>query len=286
MTLLPASPPAAAAHWPWPPALRASVGLHAVAGAAALWLPGAAPWALAGVGLNHLGLAAAGLWPRSRLLGPNVTRLPAACAARGEYALTLDDGPDPETTPRVLDLLDAHGVKATFFCIAERARLQPALVRETVARGHSVQNHSHRHRHSFSLSGPCRIEREVATAQATLSALTGVPPHCFRAPAGLRNMLLDPVLNAHGLSLVSWTRRGFDTRDADPQRVLARLLGHGNRSLAAGDILLLHDGHARRGPNGRAVLLDVLPALFARARELGLNAVTLAAALPRRHAHA
>ncbi len=272
--------------WPWPGALRASVGLHAAAGAAALFVPGAAPWALAGVVLNHVVLTAAGLWPRSRLLGPNVTRLPAAAASQGAYALTLDDGPDAEVTPQVLDLLDAHGAKASFFCIAERACAHPALVREIVARGHSVQNHSHRHRHNFSVSGPRQLAREVGDAQARLADLTGVAPHCFRAPAGLRNPLLDPVLHAQGLHLVSWTRRGFDTRESDPKRVLARLAGSGRQALAAGDIVLLHDGHARRGANGRTVLLDVLPGLFERARAAGLHAVTLQAALPPRHAPA
>ncbi len=280
MAPVPAELPLVAARWPWPAAFRASAGLHALAAGAALLVPGAELWALAGVVLNHAGLTAAGLWPKSRVLGPNVTRLPAAAAARGEYALTFDDGPDPETTPAVLDLLDAHGVKATFFCIAERARAHPALLREIAARGHSVQNHSNRHRHDFSLSFPRALAQEITTAQARLADLTGVQPHCFRAPAGLRNPLLDPVLHRQGLHLVSWTRRGFDTRDANPQRVLARL----TRGLAAGDILLLHDGHARRGANGRAVLLDVLPPLLARCREAGLTAVTLAAALPQRHA--
>lgn len=288
MKQLPASAmhggPPAPAPWPWPVALRASVGLHVAAGAAALLIPGAVPWALAGVVLNHAGLTAAGLWPRSRLLGPNVTHLPAAAAAQGAYALTIDDGPDAEVTPQVLDLLDRHGVKATFFCIGERARRHPALVREMVARGHSVQNHSQRHCHDFSVRGPRQLAREIAAAQDQLAELTGARPHCFRAPAGLRNPLLDPVLHAQGLHLVSWTRRGFDTREADPQRVLARLDGSGRRALAAGDILLLHDGHARRGPSGRAVLLDVLPALFDRARAAGLHAVTLQAALPPRHA--
>jgi len=272
-------PKEAAARWPWPPLLRASVGLHAAAGGAALLIPGAGPWALAAVVLNHLGLTAAGLWPKSRLLGPNVTRLPAAAAARSEVALTIDDGPDPEVTPAVLDLLDAHGgAKATFFCIAERARRHPALLREIVARGHSVQNHSDSHTHTFSVSGPRALAREIGAAQELLAELAGVRPHCFRAPAGLRNPLLDPVLFRHGLHLVSWTRRGFDTRDGDPQRVLARL----THQLAAGDILLLHDGHARRAASGRAVLLDVLPPLLARFEAAGLKAVTLQAALPPR----
>jgi peptidoglycan/xylan/chitin deacetylase (PgdA/CDA1 family) len=260
--------------------LRASVGLHALAGGAALWLPGAAPWALAAVALNHAGLTAAGLWPRSRWLGPNVTRLPAAAGAA--VTLTFDDGPDPEVTPPLLDLLDAHGVRATFFCIATRAERHAALAREIVARGHDVQNHSDRHRHDFSLRGPRALAAEIGAAQQRLADVTGTAPHCFRAPAGLRNPLLDPVLHRLGLHLVSWTRRGFDTRDTDAARVQARLA----RGLAAGDILLLHDGHARRTAHGRPVLLEVLPPLLARLRTAGLRTLTLREALPPRGATA
>ena len=227
---------------------------------------------------DHALLAGVGLWPRSRGLGPNLSRLPAA--AGNTFALTLDDGPDPATTPAVLDLLDAHGVRASFFCIAERARAHPALLREIVARGHSVQNHSFVHRHHFSLLGPRALAREIGAAQELLADLSGTCPHCFRAPAGLRNPFLDPVLHRLNLNLVSWTRRGFDTREPDPQRVLARL----TRGLAAGDILLLHDGNARRGADGRPVLLDVLPPLLARCRAAGLRALTLAEAVPLRHA--
>jgi len=269
-------------RWPWPSALSASVGLHAVAAAAAALLPGAPGWAAAAVVVNHLVLTGAGLWPRSALLGPNVSRLPPAAAARREIAITLDDGPDAEVTPAVLDLLAAAGVRATFFCIAERARAQPALVRRIVAAGHSVQNHSRHHRHDFSLLGPRGFEREIGAAQALLADISGVQPHCFRAPAGLRNPLLDPVLHRLGLHLVSWTRRGYDTRDADPQRVLGRL----TRGLAAGDLLLLHDGHTCRGAGSRPVVLEVLPLLLARCRAAGLRPVTLSDALPHRHAAA
>jgi peptidoglycan/xylan/chitin deacetylase (PgdA/CDA1 family) len=280
MPLLPARTPAA--PWPWPPALRASLGLHAAAAAAALLIPGALPWAVAGVVLNHVGLTAAGLWPRSALLGPNVTHLPAAAIVRREFALTMDDGPDPEVTPAVLDLLDSHKARATFFVIARRAAQHPALLREIVRRGHDVQNHSHQHRHDFSLRGLRALAQEVSSAQDQLADLIGQRPHCFRAPAGLRNPLLDPVLYRLGLHLVSWTRRGYDTRDAEPARVLRRLIGPGGRALAAGDILLLHDGHARRNAAGRPVLLDVLPPLLERARAAGLQATTLRAAVPPR----
>src|SRR5258706_4093655 len=173
--------------WSTPPALTASIGLHVAAAGTVALAPDAWPWALAGVALNHVGLTAAGLWPLSHLLGPNLTRLPEAAAQRQQFALTLDDCPDPEVTPRVLDLLDQHSVRATFFCIAQRALAQPALLRNIVARGHYMQNHSHAHRHTFSLLGPRALAREIDAAQQVLADLSGQRPHCFRAPAGLRN---------------------------------------------------------------------------------------------------
>ena len=188
-----------------PPLVRASVGVHALAAGVCVALPEAWPWALGGGALDHAALTAAGLWPRSGWLGRNVVRLGEASAARGEIALTIDDGPDPAVTPAVLDLLDTHGARATFFCIAQRAEAHPALAREIVARGHSVQNHTHAHRHNFSLLGPRGFAREIERAQASLAAITGERPSCFRAPAGLRNPFLDPVLHRLGLTLVSWT---------------------------------------------------------------------------------
>jgi peptidoglycan-N-acetylglucosamine deacetylase len=286
-TLEPGSAPA----WPVPGFIQASMGLHVVAaGAAGAALlggasagPSAAWWAwsaFSAVLANHAALSAIGLWPRSTLLGPNLRRLPAAAAAQKRIAITIDDGPDAEVTPAVLDQLAQHQAHATFFCIADKARAQPALVRRIVQAGHSVQNHSHHHRHHFSLLGPKGFAREIGDAQALLADITGVRPHCFRAPAGLRNPLLDPVLHRLNLHLVSWTRRGFDTRRADPQRVLSSL----TNELSSGDILLLHDGHARRTPFGRPVLLEVLPALLQRCQQAGLCPVTLADAVPPRWA--
>jgi len=261
-----------------PPLVSASIGVHAVAASAAVLVPGALPWALGAVVANHLALTATGLWPRSTLLGPNVRRLPDAATARDEIAITIDDGPDPEVTPATLDLLAELGAHATFFCIAEQARAHPALLRRIVAAGHGIGNHSLHHRHNFSLLGPKGFEREIRGAQDLLADLCGVRPHCFRAPAGLRNPLLDPVLHRLGLHLVSWTRRGYDTRQPDADAVLQRL----SRGLAAGDILLLHDGNARRTAAGQPVLLQVLPALMARCRGLGLRPMTLTQALPPR----
>ncbi|WP_065339443.1 polysaccharide deacetylase family protein [Azoarcus olearius] len=262
-------------RWRPTPLITATLALHlgalgGLAAAPAWW-----GWVLAALALNHAALTAAGLWPRSRLLGPNWTRLPAAAAARGEIALTIDDGPDPEVTPQVLAQLAASGARATFFLIGENAARHPQLVADILRAGHEVQNHSQWHRKTFSLFGPRRMERDVAAAQHTLAGLGAPLPRFFRAPAGLRNPFLEPVLARHGLTLASWTRRAFDTREGEPAAVLARL----TRELGPGDILLLHDGHAARSPGGRAVILEVLPRLLDAVRTAGLHPVTLTAAL-------
>ncbi|MDP1566762.1 MAG: polysaccharide deacetylase family protein, partial [Polaromonas sp.] len=245
-------------RWQWPPLVSLSLGIHGAAAVAVLAIPSSWPWALAAVVLNHVLLATVGLLPRSHWLGANWTRLPDAAAARGEVALTIDDGPDPVVTPAVLDLLDKHGAKATFFCVGRQAALHPEICRDIVRRGHRVENHSQLHRHNFSLLGPAGFRRELEAAQATLTAITGDRPQFFRAPAGLRNPFLDPALQRTGLRLASWTRRAYDTRQGDPATVLRKLCS----SLQAGDILLLHDRHAALTPRGVPVILDVLPALL------------------------
>lgn len=268
----------APARRPWRPAplIRGSVALHLAAAGAALARPRWWPWALSAVVADHLLLTAAGLWPRSKLLGPNWTRLPAAGGAAA-IAITVDDGPDPEITPRVLALLDERRVRATFFCVGERVTRHAALAREIVQRGHAIENHSQRHLHRFSLLGPRALAAEIAHAQQAILAATGEVAQFFRAPAGLRNPFLEPVLARANLRLVSWTRRGFDTVSGSAQGVLGRL----TRRLEAGDILLLHDGHAARTARGSAVILEVLPPLLAAIDAAGLSPVTLRAAADR-----
>lgn len=260
-------------HWQPTPLIRITLLVHGLAlviGAAGHWR-----WALGAIITNHLVLMMLGLWPRSHALGPNWTRLPAAATARNEIALTIDDGPDPVVTPQVLDILDQYAARATFFCIGDKAATYPDLCREIVRRGHAVENHSQSHRHHFSLQGPAGLRRELEAAQRTLTTITGQPPLFFRAPAGLRNPFLDPVLARLGLRLASWSTRAFDTRAGDAVRVRARLLS----GLRAGAILLLHDGNAARTGDGAPVIVDVLPALLAAAAAADLRLVTLPQAL-------
>jgi peptidoglycan/xylan/chitin deacetylase (PgdA/CDA1 family) len=262
----------------WKPALAIKLSILVFVGCIAftLWQTRVWPWTLGIVCINHLILTIAGLLPRSKLLGLNIVRLPREAALRGEVAITVDDGPDPEVTPQVLDILDRHHAKATFFCIGKHALLHPELCREIVRRGHSVENHSLSHNWYFSLLDPWNTYREVLGGQTLLGKITGQTPSFFRATAGLRNPALDPVLAHLGLRLCSWSKRGFDTRVSNPDAVLNSLV----RDLRGGDILLLHDGSAARTVEGKPVILEVLPRLLDRLAQANLHSVSLRAALP------
>lgn len=152
--------------------------------------------------------------------------------------ITIDDGPDPHDTLRLLDLLDTHGVKAVFFMIGEKVRAHPELAREVVRRGHEIGNHTMTHpQASFWAAGPVRTRREIATCQAIIREVTDMTPHLFRAPCGHRNLFTHPIAEELGLDVMAWNRRGYDAVETDVGKVLARILP----DLSAGDIVLLHE---------------------------------------------
>lgn len=259
----------------WRPAFayRLSAGVHAVALAGAVAQPSAWPWAAAAIGGNHALLALAGLLPRSRAFGANLSRLPAR-AASGRIALTFDDGPDPAVTPAVLDRLDRAGLRATFFCVGERVARHAALACEIVRRGHAIENHSQHHPAAFGWYGWRRLCAEVDLAQRAIADATGQAPAFFRAPFGIRNPLVEPVLATRGLRYASWTRRGYDTVERDASRIAGRLL----RGLRAGDVLLLHDGVATGRRDDPAAMLEALDRVVDATARAGLTSVTLRAA--------
>jgi peptidoglycan/xylan/chitin deacetylase (PgdA/CDA1 family) len=252
--------------------VRASIWGHGAAIPTLAMLPfGQWIWVAAALLANHAALAAFSLSPQSQVLGPTLRRLPGERGRQGVVALTFDDGPDPEVTPRVLDLLDEYEARASFFCIGARAAKHPELVKEIALRGHTVENHTWSHRYGFAFLGLRAMAREIQRTQDLLTRLTGMRPRWVRAPAGLRGPLLDPVLTRLGVAHASWTRRGFDTACRDPARVLARL----TRGLAAGDVLLLHDADYDRAGVREPVVTAVLPGLLQAITAAGLRAVAL-----------
>ena len=210
--------------------------------------------------LSHGALAWATLWPQSRLLSPVLTRLPTD--ARVVW-LTIDDGPSAQTAA-MLDMLDAHSAKATFFVIGEKARALPQLIGEIVRRGHTLGNHSASHRSAwFWALPPGRMRREIESTQAVLEELTGVAPRWFRAVVGMANPFVAAELKRHGLARVAWCARGYDAVAADPAGVVARI----ERGLRPGAIVLLHEG-ASHGRN-----VETLALLLRRLDELGYRTV-------------
>lgn len=260
--------------WSPAPVVSASVLLHLAGFAALAADPVLWDWVAAALVGNHAVLGTLGMWPKSQLLGPNLVRLPEHCARRGEIALTFDDGPDPAVTPRVLDLLDRRNARASFFCIGRQAAAYPDIVRDIHARGHSVENHSWRHSNAFALLGLNGLRREVATTQTVIKSITGRSPQFFRAPMGLRNPLLDPVLARAGLRYAGWARRGFDTVRSNPHRILRSL----TRGLAPGDLIVLHDRVAAK-TSAQPVVLAVLDLLLDELAARGLRAISLPMAL-------
>ena len=252
------------------PFLKGSVALHVAAVPALAIAPQRWPWIVGALIANHYVTIAGGVLPRSSLLGPNLRRSPAAETAGG-VVLTFDDGPDPDVTPAVLNLLDARGAKATFFCIGEHAARHRELTVEIARRGHRLENHSYTHRNAFFFHRPRILDQEIGRCQEELRRASGRAPSFFRAPAGVRSPLLESALVRHGLRLASWTRRGFDTASRDPKAVASRL----TRGLAAGDIVLLHDG-ARGARTGRPpVVLQALPLVLDAIAGAGLRAMPL-----------
>ena len=168
--------------------------------------------------------------------GPLVRRQPAGSK---HPLLTIDDGPHPQHTPAILEILDRHGLKAIFFLIGERAEKHPELVREIVRRGHEVANHTQTHpATTFWALRPRAMWDEIAHCQETLTCIVPQhPPRYFRPPAGHHNPFCVLTARALGLTTLMWTARGFDGRFRNMDRILSRI----RRKLTNDGIVLIHE---------------------------------------------
>ncbi|HSP44019.1 MAG TPA: polysaccharide deacetylase family protein, partial [Luteolibacter sp.] len=208
-------------------------------------------WAVAAGAAIAAGFCWCVLNPSSQWLGPVRRRNDT-----DEILITIDDGPDPHDTPRLLDLLDRYHVKAVFFMIGEKVEKHPELAREVLRRGHEIGNHTMTHpQRTFWCAGPWRTRREIEQSQRVIKRVTGVEPRRFRAPVGHRNPFTHPVAHELGLEVTGWSRRGFDAVETDVPRILRRIL----KNLAPGDIVLVHEGTPVAG--------EVLEAVLAAARD-------------------
>lgn len=242
------------------------------------WLV-AAPVALAGVaGFTAYGAVAA----RSQLFGAAVS----GTDHPRKLALTFDDGPNPSITPKLLDLLDRHRAKATFFVVGHWVRSAPSLVRETIARGHVLGNHTDSHPNLF-FCGPAECREELERCTETIQQATSEPPRWFRPPYGFRSPWLGEVVQQQRLHMVMWTLIPGDWRPKPQQWLIDRMkpIAEHAQALGAtapsrprpahGDILCLHDGHYALPNADRTRTLAALEYWLPRWRDLDLEFVTM-----------
>lgn len=197
-------------------------------------------------GAGFLGYAVRGR--SSRVFGPSVHR---GDSKRAVLALTFDDGPS-ESTPALLEILAAHGVRATFFMCGRNVRRLPHIAREVLSRGHEIGNHTDTHPR-FDFKSPEFIYREMALAQETIHRIVGAAPRLFRAPYGVRWFGVRRAQQRLGLTGVMWTVIGRDWR-LPAEQVSRRLTA----SAGNGGILCLHDGRTvQTSPDIRATLRAV-----------------------------
>jgi peptidoglycan/xylan/chitin deacetylase (PgdA/CDA1 family) len=192
------------------------------------------------------------------ILGVSVLKLNffVKATSRGDstarcVALTFDDGPDPVATRNLLEVLRHHQIKAAFFPIGTKTRDYPEMIKRVDQEGHILGNHTFRHAWwtNFLISGG--LDREMRMAQEAIEATVGKVPAYFRPPMGLTNPHLRRALKKHGLSVVGWDVRPFDTT-ASTEKVIERVL----KKMRNGSIIALHD--TGRTPSDLARLTDEL----------------------------
>ncbi len=186
-----------------------------------------------------------------------------------EIALSFDDGPTPETTVKILELLKKFHIKATFFVIGKKAEKYPELIRDILVAGHTIGNHSWKHDSLLMLRNQHKLYADIHKTQQLLATF-GIRPLLFRPPVGITNPLLKAVLQKEGLQTVTFSCRALDRGNRKIGNLAERML----KKVKKGDILLLHD-LAPQEKSDLAVLLEEMSILFRSLKKRGLKIIPL-----------
>jgi peptidoglycan/xylan/chitin deacetylase (PgdA/CDA1 family) len=191
--------------------------------------------------------------------------------AGGAVALTFDDGPDPESTPRLLDVLAEHGATATFFCVGARVQEHPEIVRRMVAEGHAVGSHSQTHR--VGDLPPAAVMADYLAGRRALETALGRPVALFRPPHGWLDLRTARALRRHGMQTRLWSVDPHDYQPGTRSETVTAVVG----AAVAGDVVLLHDGLEEGAADAppRSSTIAALPAAIAALRSRGLDLVVL-----------
>ncbi len=166
-------------------------------------------------------------------------------------ALTFDDGPHPQYTQEILDILDRYDIRATFFLIGSCAEQYPDLVAKEVEKGHEIGNHTYSHLKLYQ-SSTSTLKEELAKTDGILSSLTQQKISLFRPPEGYCSKSIAAVTEDFGYKVILWN---IDTRDW-AHTPTEKIVSHVKKNVKSGDILLFHDYIAKNSPTPRA--LEVL----------------------------
>jgi peptidoglycan-N-acetylglucosamine deacetylase len=181
-------------------------------------------------------------------------------------ALTFDDGPHPEGTPAILEVLARAGHKATFFMIGEQVERRPELAREVVEQGHAIALHGYRHRLQLRLT-PAQLEGDIARGLEAITSATATQPLFHRPPYGIYSAAGLTAARSAGLSPILWSRWGKDWRKfTTPERIARRA----TRRIAPADVILLHDADFYSAKNSHERAVKALELIIAelKSREI------------------
>jgi peptidoglycan-N-acetylglucosamine deacetylase len=206
--------------------------------------------------------------PSSSVLYPTISHGPRD---RPRVAITFDDGPDPEVTPAILDALASAGARATFFVIGRHLEKYAHIGTRALREGHELGNHSWMHSYLQNFYRTDQQQSDVERSTRLLQELTGSDAEpLYRPPVGLKSPALARVAHARQLKVIAWSLHSRDTWGRDPNEIAASVLAR----IAAGDIVLMHDGHERDATH-RRLAAAALPSILEGLRERGLSCVTV-----------
>lgn len=188
-------------------------------------------------------------------------------ALPGTVALTFDDGPSPIYTPQILKILKENGVHATFFVVAGNAKAHPELLKEIVANGNAVGNHSMTHPMLTRMSNK-QLQYQIVKSKEIIQKIIGKPPVCFRPPFGVTNKHIKSIIQANNMVQVPIGYNTFDYNSPGVQKIVNAVLQHAH----SGQVFLLHDGYKHRQQTVQA-LPEIIKGI--RAKGLGFSVICM-----------
>lgn len=157
--------------------------------------------------------------------------------SKNQISITFDDGPNPEFTPRILDLLSQHNAKATFFCIGKHIETHPEIFKQIISEGHTIGNHTYSHKNTFGFFSTKKVEAELTKTKALINQISKLDSKLFRPAFGVTNPRISRAVRNLELTTIGWNKRSLDTTQLSEENILKRL----TKNLSPGDVILLHD---------------------------------------------